>query len=162
MGAPGDAYDTHREDSLAYEKIIEEIIDFARTTHSTTGAEATVTKTFAAPFSWGGLLVLLERPLATHPWQEGASQVISQCRTLELLRQGLELASNGLLRFLEDVSVLDRWPMHDETRSSRLTAKMSNQLDELALKAIIAKKPDIILCMGQVSLSICYADIGIL
>lgn len=151
MVVPAYSSDAHSEKSLTFERAFEAILVFTQAIHLIERAEISVTKVFAGPFSQGGLLVLLERPLATHPWEGGASEVISDCPTLELLQQGLRLASNGLIRFLEDVSVLDRWPMHDQARLSKLTPNMCSELDRLALEAIIAKRPDVILCMGEVS-----------
>lgn len=42
-------------------------------------AEIDVTKSFAGPFSSGGLLIVLLEPLQGHNWREGAHVVISDC-----------------------------------------------------------------------------------
>lgn len=159
MVVPADSCVPGSEDSFPFERAVEAIVILTRAVHRTTNAEETVMKELSAPFSPGRLLVLLERPLATHPWEKGAPQVTSSCPTFELLQQGIRLASNGLIRFLDDVSSLDRWPMHDKARSSKLTTENGCELDRLVLEAITAKRPDVILCMGKVSLPICDADI---
>ena len=115
--------------------------------------EYKVTTTLAGPFRHGGLLVLLQEPLWNHPWAEGVDAVISRCATLNMLREGIWIASNGTLSLIDHVSVIDRWPLLPRARRTELErtnpGKM-RKLDSLVLQAIRTKKPDAVLCMGKV------------
>lgn len=114
-------------------------------------AEIDVTKSFAGPFTSGGLLVILQEPLQRHHWREGAHAVISNCPTLSALEEGLQITSNGILSLLHNVSLLDTRPFICKEQNVRLADRHREKLLDLVIKAIDAKKPDVILCMGKVS-----------
>ena len=142
--------------SSDYETAFNKIVAFTskRRTEDITRHEINCTRELAGPFTPGGILVLLQEPLPDHPWIDGIDAVISQCSSLSLLREAVFLGSSGNLNLEKDVSVLDRWPMHDKKTHVQLQnthpAKM-DELNYLLRNAIIAKNPEVIICMGTVS-----------
>lgn len=117
-------------------------------------AEIDVTKSFAGPFSSGGLLVVLLEPRQRHNWREGVHVVISDCASLSALEEGLQITSNRILSISHRVSLLDLRPFICQLRNARLTDREREILYGLVVKAIDAKKPDLVLCMGKVRVSI--------
>jgi hypothetical protein len=113
-------------------------------------AEFNVTRSLAGPFTCGGLLVILQEPLQRHPWHKGANAVISECSTLSSLREGLQIGSNGILCLLHHVSVLDLRPFISKEQNTLIRGCQHDKLYKFLIAAIDAKKPDVILCMGQV------------
>ena len=108
--------------------------------------ELKVTKQLAGPFTNGGLLILLERPLCTHPWKGGMVMVVDECPTLAALREALAILGLGLE---DSVSVLDVRPFLPK-KSEPSRANTLDELNELTCQAIRAKRPDVVLCMGEV------------
>jgi hypothetical protein len=114
--------------------------------------ELEVTEKLAGPFTSGGLFVLLQEPLEKHPWEKGADAVVSECPALDILREGIRAASDRTLNLIPDVSVLDRWPLLSrKCRNGLMNSNEMERLDELVIQAIQIKRPDVILCMGQVT-----------
>jgi hypothetical protein len=112
--------------------------------------EQTVTTTLAGPFTQGGLLILLQEPLGHHPWSEGVEQVISRCPTLNLLREAIALASDGTLSLVDDVTVIDRWPLLCPAHRKSLSSAEIENIEKFLRQTLYTKKPDAILCMGLV------------
>jgi len=111
--------------------------------------EFAVSAHLAAPFSPGGLLILLKEPLRKHPWKSGVAKVVAECPTLASIKEGLKQAGN--LSLQEEVSIIDRWPfLPQPTKAKPNKARGTKRLDQLLLNAICAKQPDVILCMGRV------------
>ena len=80
--------------------------------------EYDVTRNLAGPFTQGGLLVLLQEPRVNHTWDYGVDWVVSDCASLDILREGLRVVSGGKLSITSDVSVIDRWPfLHKNLQS---------------------------------------------
>lgn len=113
-------------------------------------AEIDVTKSFAGPFTSGGLLVVLLEPRQRHRWSEGAHVVISDCPSLSALNEGLQITSSNILSILHRVSLLDLRPFICQLRNSRLGDREREKLYDLVIKTIDAKMPDVVLCMGKV------------
>jgi hypothetical protein len=111
--------------------------------------ELAVTKELASPFNTGGLLVLLWRPRNDHPWRDGIERVIKECHTFDALDEALQMVSNLSLR--EKVSVLDVEPFYNS--KFKPTEEQKNMLNDLVFRAISAKRPKAILCMGNVRLN---------
>jgi hypothetical protein len=114
--------------------------------------ELDVTEKLAGPFTSGGLFVLLQEPLWEHPWEKGVEAVISECPALDILREGIWATSDGTLSLIDNVSVLDRWPLlncHEAHMESNRYEM--DTLDTLVIQAIQIKRPDVILCMGKVT-----------
>lgn len=82
--------------------------------------ELKVTRAFAGPFTPGGLLVLMQEPLAYHPWADGLNTVISTCRSLAALREAILNVSNGEQCITKNVSIIDRWPFLPKSQHERL------------------------------------------
>jgi hypothetical protein len=115
--------------------------------------EYKVTARLAGPFKRGGLLVLLQEPLLNHPWPSGVDAVVFGCETWKILREGISVASNGILSLVDDVSVIDRWAFLHRTLHTELQKKTPEEMrrfDRLVLQFICTKKPDAILCLGRV------------
>lgn len=114
-------------------------------------SEFNVTKTLAAPFSIGGLLVILMEPLQDHPWRKGVDAVVSTCPSLRGLSEGIRIGSDSSLNLVDSVSLLDQRAFICKEENKKLEAWQRERLYELVIKAIDAKKPDVVLCMGSVS-----------
>jgi hypothetical protein len=112
--------------------------------------EHSVTLELAQPITTGGPLFLLLQPLEDHPWQDGTAEVIEQCPTLWCLKEGVHACSHGGLDLIENVSVLDMRPFMSKSSYNRLTDFQRHELSELVFSAICSKKPDTLLCMGDV------------
>ena len=138
--------------SNSYSEAFHDIISYIRQIRRKplSDAEINVTKSLAEPFTCGGLLVILQEPLQEHPWHKGANVVISECPTLSSLREGLRIGSNDILCLLHHVSVLDLRPFISKEQNYRIQGYQRERLYKLLIAAINAKKPDVILCMGQV------------
>lgn len=84
-------------------------------------AEIDVTRCLAGPFDTGGLLIILQEPLQKHLWSEGANAVISSCPTLDALREGVLIGSNGSFSLLHHISILDIRPFISKQANYSLT-----------------------------------------
>lgn len=140
-------------DIHAYAQAFDNIVSYVHQvrTEPPSSAEIDVTKFYARPFTSGGLLVILLEPLYGHRWREGAHVVISDCPSLSALDEGLQVISNGTLSILRGVSLLDLRPFICQLQNSRLADHEREMLYNLVVNAIEAKKPDAVLCMGEVS-----------
>jgi hypothetical protein len=121
--------------------------------HRIPDEEIDVTRQLAGPLSRGGLLILLIEPCEHHPWQAGIEPVILDCPTLRALEEAVRIGSNVALSLIHDVSVLYLRPFIWSGLKNRLQEDQLVQLYDLVFEAIRAKRPDTILCMGEVSFS---------
>lgn len=113
-------------------------------------AELECTKALAGPFSTGGLLIVLLEPLQNHPWEKGVDAVISTCRTLSCLKEGLQIGSDGVLSLVNHVSLVDQRALMSKEQNMKISAYQREILYDFVVEAIDAKKPDVVLCMGNV------------
>jgi hypothetical protein len=118
--------------------------------HMIPADERDVTENLAMPFTTGGLLVLLMEPRQDHPWHEGVDCVIAECRTLASLNEGIEIGSKGELSLKNGVSVLDLRPFLPKKQYPNLKDNVWKELYKLLFRAIEAKQPKVLLCMGDV------------
>jgi hypothetical protein len=111
--------------------------------------ELKVTRDLAGPFTTGGLLILLWRPLDCHPWSKRTKIVVKECHTLDALQEAIR----GLLKLslVDDISVLDVEPLYNS--KFELPTEQKEVIQGLLFQAIIAKQPQIILCMGDASIA---------
>lgn len=135
-----------------YETIFNDIIRFAESVrkHKIPADERDVTKNLAMPFTTGGILVLLMEPRQYHPWHKGVNCVIADCKTLASLNQGLEVGSKEELSLTNGVSVLDLRPFLPKKQHPHLKENDWNEVYGLVFLAIEAKRPKVLLCMGDV------------
>ncbi|KAH3906104.1 hypothetical protein HBH56_208490 [Parastagonospora nodorum] len=112
--------------------------------------ELEVTEALARPFTQGGLLILLLEPGCWHPWTQGIHNVIQNCRSLRVMDDGLKFVSEEVLSLTNDVSLLDLRPFLVKGDYTHLESKVWERLYDLVYEAIKAKKPDVLLCMGNV------------
>lgn len=141
-------------DIHVYAEAFDDIVSYIRRIRiePLSDAEIDVTKSFAGPFTSGGWLVVLLEPLHRHRWREGAHVVISDCLSLSALDEELRIISDDTLSILYCASLLDLRPFIGKLQNSRLVDRKREKLYNLVIKAIEAKKADVILCMGQVSM----------
>jgi hypothetical protein len=141
------------QESSAFLRAFGKIVSYARDLRGgqLSDAEIDVTRRFAGPFTCGGLLILLIEPRQQHPWHQGIHRVILDCATHSALREGIHIGSNGALSLADDVSVLDLRPFIWRRLKNRLEESQLTKLYDLVFEAICAKRPDTILCMGDVS-----------
>lgn len=121
--------------------------------HRIPDEEIDCTRQLAGPFTRGGLIILLIEPRAHHPWGAGIHRVILDCLTLRALEEGVRIGSNETLSLIDDVSVLDLRPFIWSGLRNKLQEDQLVQLYDLVFEAICAKRPDTVLCMGEVSFS---------
>jgi hypothetical protein len=135
-----------------YSAIFNTIVEFAAATRSSpiSAAELAITTQLAGPFTPGGLLVLLEEPRPIHPWDSGFDSVVEDCKTLDLLETWIGLGSEGSMSLAQNVAVLDSRPLLVAKEHPNLGEEEWSKLYGLVLKAIEAKRPDVVLCMGRV------------
>jgi hypothetical protein len=135
-----------------YSAIFNTIVEFAAATRRSPipKAELEITTKLAGPFTPGGLLVLLEEPRPTHPWDRGINNVIKDCGTLDLLETWIGLGSQGSMGLAQNVAVLDSRPLLVAKEHTNLGEEEWSELYGLVRKAIEAKRPDVVLCMGRV------------
>lgn len=138
--------------ALSYAKAFRQIVSYVRVIRKQplSAAEIDVTRCLAGPFDMGGLLIILQEPLQEHPWSEGVSAVISSCPTLDALREGVLIGSNGSLSLLHHISILDIRAFISKQANYSLTEDQREKLYSLVIAAIEAKRPDVVLCMGKV------------
>jgi hypothetical protein len=134
-----------------YEKAFNKIVKFAKSVRgsSISSEELEVTKTLAGPFTCGGILILLLEPRSYHPWREGTEAVIRDCKSLDILREGIQIGSKRTLSLKDDVSLLDLRPFLAKCNYTLEDAEW-NKLYDLVFLAIKAKRPDVLLCMAKV------------
>lgn len=135
-----------------YATSFNDIIRFAERVrgHMIPADERDVTENLAMPFTTGGLLVLLMEPRQNHPWYEGVDCVIAECKTLASLNEGIEVGSKEELSLKNGVSVLDLRPFLPKKQHPNLKDDDWKELYELVFLAIEAKRPKVLLCMGDV------------
>ncbi|PMB65601.1 hypothetical protein BM221_008962 [Beauveria bassiana] len=113
-------------------------------------AEANITLHLAGPFTPGGLLTLLWQPRDSHPWHKGIDAVIEDCDTLEFLNDAtIRYYGDGLRG---NVSLFDLWFCLPPKITNVLAEKSPHKLEEmedLGMACIQAKRPTCILCMGN-------------
>ncbi|KAK4062640.1 hypothetical protein Purlil1_14203 [Purpureocillium lilacinum] len=132
-----------------YRTIFERVIARVGRVRHASEAEKRITRQFSRPYTQGGLLVLLLQPRSSHPWDDGADAVISDCATLDSLNEGLRLCHlRGIGR---DVSVLDLWPLLPPAFTNGMSTETLDEIASLVLAAVGQKRPDCILSMGQES-----------
>jgi hypothetical protein len=143
--------DIGTQPTTRYEHAFNEIVEFVEKNRASAVShdELTVTNKLAGPFTYGGILVLLQEPRDNHPWPKGIDAVVSDCNTLHALNEGLQIGSNKVLSLNDNVSLLDSRPFFTETEFDDLKKKQ-DELYDLVIAAIEAKQPDVILCMGKV------------
>ncbi len=116
-------------------------------------AEANISLLLAGPYTPGGLLVLLWQPRDSHPWHEGADAVIADCDTLAFINDAtIEYYGDGLRG---SVSLLDLWFCLPPRITNVLAEDSPDKLEEMEdiiMACIEAKRPASILCLGDVSL----------
>ncbi|KAF2664849.1 hypothetical protein BT63DRAFT_443179 [Microthyrium microscopicum] len=136
--------------SHVYEAKYNEIVAFADKTRAADffPGELCVTRELAEPFTYGGLMIILQEPRKSHPWVKGIQAVISDCPTLSILDEGLSNISG--LSLTCGVSVLDARPFFNE-EIDKLNEQQWHQLKYLVFQAIDAKRPDVLLLMGTVA-----------
>lgn len=142
----------HSSDLQTYGETFHHIVAYIRQIRRTplSDAEIDVTESLAGPFTCGGLLVILQEPLQSHPWHKGTDAVVSECPTFCALREGLQIGLQGSLTVLHHVSVLDLRPFISKEQNTLIEVCQREKLYSLLMRAIDAKRPDVILCMGQV------------
>lgn len=142
--------------SDTFEQLFWKIVKYASElrNHRIPDEEIDCTRQLAGPFSRGGLLILLIEPREHHPWQAGIRRVILDCRTLRALEEGVGIGSNETLSLTNDISVLDLRPFIWSGLRNNIQKDQLVQLHDLVFEAIRAKRPDTILCMGEVSFSL--------
>ena len=113
-------------------------------------AEVEGTKALAGPFSTGGLLIVLSEPLQNHPWEKGVDAVISTCRTLSCLKEGLQISSDGVLSLVHHVSLIDQRAFICKEQNEKISVYQREKLYDFVVEVIDAKKPDVVVCMGNV------------
>ncbi|KAH7386074.1 hypothetical protein BKA66DRAFT_582940 [Pyrenochaeta sp. MPI-SDFR-AT-0127] len=134
-----------------YEKAFNEIVRYAEKIRKRCipPAELDVTKALAMPFTPGGLLIMLLEPRPNHPWSFGLQSVCSDCRTLQVIIEGLQIGSNGSLGLEHDVSLLDLRPFLCKRSYPKVQDEQWEELYDLVFSAVEAKQPDVFLCMGN-------------
>lgn len=112
--------------------------------------EFLTTVDLAGPRRRGGILVALERPTNSHPFSDGTHVVVEESPTLRALRDAFELFD---LSILGDVSVVDAFPFlsREEISTMSTTAYNAEAKRRFSsfLAAVLAKQPDVVLCMWQ-------------
>jgi uncharacterized protein YllA (UPF0747 family) len=155
QNSPEDHYPSYQLPTSNYGYAFDNIITFINDNFRRLSEnELKVTRAFAGPFTPGGLLVLMQEPLASHPWAKGLDTVISTCQSLDALREAILNASSGEQCITKNVSVIDRWPFLHKSLHEKLKETREDEMrayDRLVLAAIRAKQPEAILCMGKVS-----------
>jgi hypothetical protein len=139
------------ESRSTYEQVFGKLVLFAEKARGDIipPNELDVTKTLAKPFSHGGLLILLLEPRRYHPWDSGVDAVISDCKSLESLAEGVQIGSKGTLSLIDNVSVMDLRPFLVK-KHHVLGDDKWEELYDLVFSAVKAKRPDVLLCMGTV------------
>jgi hypothetical protein len=135
-----------------YKAAFQEIVRFVNRyrKHTITEHELEVTEALAGPFTQGGLIVFLLEPRIYHPWKKGVYFVIQDYRSLRVMDEGLKFVSQGSLSLTKGVSLLDIRPLFVKKCYPDLDSEVWERLYDLVYEAIKAKKPDALLCMGDV------------
>jgi hypothetical protein len=135
-----------------YKAAFQEIVRFVNRyrKHTITEHELEVTEALARPFTQGGLLIVLLEPRIYHTWEKGVYFVIQDCRSLCVMDEGLKFISQGSLSLTNGVSLLDIRPFFVKKCYPDLDSEVWERLYDLVYAAIKAKKPDALLCMGDV------------
>ncbi|KAJ4865564.1 hypothetical protein T069G_02094 [Trichoderma breve] len=114
--------------------------------------ELLVTEELAKPLTQGGIVVALLRPADYHPFSKGVDVVVEKSPTLRALRDVFALVG---LDLVQHITVLDSLPfLRKADRSTRFEddEKYTRALNEhhaAFLDAVVAKRPDVVLCMWQ-------------
>lgn len=109
--------------------------------------EIAVMKQLARPESTGGIAIALSQPAHSHPYDLGAAVVIQSSPTFAALSEVLDAVSRDTLSLLDDVTVIDRQSF--VRPKDRIPPEIQKVWRDGSFHAIRAKKPDVVLCMGQ-------------
>ncbi|KAL6790950.1 hypothetical protein J3E68DRAFT_411689 [Trichoderma sp. SZMC 28012] len=114
--------------------------------------ELLVTEELAKPLTQGGIVVALLRPADYHPFSKGVDVVVEESPTLRALRDVFALVG---LDLVQHITVLDSLPFLPKAdRSTRFEddeeyTRALNEHHAAFLDAVVAKRPDVVLCMWQ-------------
>ncbi|QYS92770.1 hypothetical protein H0G86_000168 [Trichoderma simmonsii] len=114
--------------------------------------ELLVTEELAKPLTQGGIVVALLRPANYHPFSKGVDVVVEESPTLRALRDVFALVG---LDLVQHITVLDSLPfLRRADRSTRFEddeeyTRALNEHHAAFLDAVVAKRPDVVLCMWQ-------------
>lgn len=114
--------------------------------------ELLVTEELAKPLTQGGIVVALLWPSDYHPFSSGVDAVVEESPTLRGLRDVFALIG---LDLVQHITVLDSLPFMRETdqyslfRDDEEYTRVLNEHHEAFLDAVVAKRPDVVLCMWQ-------------
>jgi hypothetical protein len=75
-------------------------------------------------------------------------EVILECKSLDLLNEGVKIVSKAKLCLINGVSVIDSWPLFVKEAHPKVKEDEWDQLYDLVVLAIQNKKPNLLLCMG--------------
>ncbi|KAH4049993.1 hypothetical protein HBI25_223640 [Parastagonospora nodorum] len=139
--------DIETEYKVAFESILRFVKEYR--TSTITEHELEVTEALAGPFTQGGMLIVLLEPRRWHPWTQGIHYVIQNCKSLRVMDDGLKFVSEEVLSLTNGVSLLDLRPLLVKGDYPHLESKVWERLYDLVYEAIKAKKPDVLLCMGN-------------
>ncbi|KAH3992443.1 hypothetical protein HBI56_196540 [Parastagonospora nodorum] len=139
--------DIETEYKVAFESILRFVKEYR--TSTITEHELEVTEALAGLFTQGGMLIVLLEPRRWHPWTQGIHYVIQNCKSLRVMDDGLKFVSEEVLSLTNSVSLLDLRPLLVKGDYPHLESKVWERLYDLVYEAIKAKKPDVLLCMGN-------------
>ncbi|KAK4078936.1 hypothetical protein Trihar35433_41 [Trichoderma harzianum] len=114
--------------------------------------ELLVTEELAKPLTQGGIVVALLRPADYHPFSKGVDVVVEESPTLRALRDVFALVG---LDLVQHITVLDSLPFLPKADRYTLFGddeeytRALNEHHAAFLDAVVAKRPDVILCMWQ-------------
>ncbi|KAJ6006128.1 hypothetical protein N7451_004072 [Penicillium sp. IBT 35674x] len=112
--------------------------------------EFVTTADLAGPERKGGILVALERPANNHPFSDGTDVVVEGSPSLRALKDIFSLFDLSLVR---DVSVIDAFPFLPKGNLGPVGTDSYKATSDLHftyfLGAVVAKQPDVVLCMWK-------------
>ncbi|KKP07029.1 hypothetical protein THAR02_00908 [Trichoderma harzianum] len=111
--------------------------------------ELLVTEELAKPLTQGGIVVALLRPANYHPFSKGVDVVVEKSPTLRALRDVFALVGLDLVQHITVLDSLPFLPKADRYTPDKKYTKALNEHHEAFLDAVVAKRPDVVLCMWQ-------------
>ncbi|KAK0763483.1 hypothetical protein N5P37_002860 [Trichoderma harzianum] len=114
--------------------------------------ELLVTEELAKPLTQGGIAVALLRPANYHPFSSGVDVVVEKSPTLRALRDvfaliGLDLVQH--ITILDSLPFLRKMDQYSLFGDDEEYTRALNEHHEVFLDAVVAKRPDVVLCMWQ-------------
>ncbi|KAL2171515.1 hypothetical protein VTG60DRAFT_2683 [Thermothelomyces hinnuleus] len=112
--------------------------------------EIRVTTQLAEPATTGGILVAIQQPGNSHPFEQRIETVIRDSPTLAALDDAFRFVSLETLDVRRNVAVIDLLQFITEKQMEKMNDPQLRDAFQTTMQILMRKKPDIVVCCGKI------------